>query len=66
MSELSPLSGVKLKSDFGTVRAALDPKLTFRPEFAVAENGLSFLPDPTSYRRHRAGVFGGGKGLVSL
>src|SRR5260370_6995558 len=29
MSELSPLSGVKLKSDFGTVRAAFDhPKAT--------------------------------------
>ena len=26
MSELSPLSGVKLKSDFGAVRAAFDPK----------------------------------------
>ncbi|MEA2855650.1 MAG: hypothetical protein QOE02_5751 [Rhodospirillaceae bacterium] len=25
MSELSPLSGVKLKSDFGAVRAAFDP-----------------------------------------
>src|SRR6266404_7523091 len=28
MSELSPLSGVKLKSDFGTVRAAFDPNPT--------------------------------------
>jgi hypothetical protein len=27
MSELSPLSGVKLKSDFGAVRAAFDPTL---------------------------------------
>jgi hypothetical protein len=25
MSELSPLSGVKLKSDFGAVRTAFDP-----------------------------------------
>jgi hypothetical protein len=28
MSELRPLSGVKLKSDFGVVRAAFDPKAT--------------------------------------
>jgi hypothetical protein len=28
MSELSPLSGVKLKSDFGAVRAAFDPTPT--------------------------------------
>jgi hypothetical protein len=29
MSDLSPLSGVKLKSDFGAVRAAFDPNRTF-------------------------------------
>ena len=29
MSDLSPLSGVKRKSDFGAVRAAFDPKLTY-------------------------------------
>ena len=28
MSELSPLSGVKLKSEFGAVRAAFDPQRT--------------------------------------
>jgi len=28
MSELSPLSGAKLKSDFGAVRAAFDPLRT--------------------------------------
>ncbi len=28
MSELSPLSGVKLKSDVGAVRAAFDPEET--------------------------------------
>jgi hypothetical protein len=35
MSELSPLSGVKLKSDFGDVRAAFDPgcvKTFFLPQ----------------------------------
>jgi hypothetical protein len=30
MSELSPLSGVKLKSDFGAVRADFDPNATMR------------------------------------
>ena len=29
MSALSLLSGVKRKSDFGAVRSALDPQLTF-------------------------------------
>jgi hypothetical protein len=29
MSELSPLSGVKLKSEFGAVRAAFDPTRTW-------------------------------------
>jgi hypothetical protein len=31
MSELSPLSGGKRKSDFGAVRSAFDPTLTKRP-----------------------------------
>jgi hypothetical protein len=30
MSELSPLSGVKLKSDFGAARAAFDPQQSLR------------------------------------
>jgi len=30
MSGLSPLSGVKLKLDFGAVRAAFDPKRSLR------------------------------------
>jgi hypothetical protein len=29
MSDLSPLSGVKRKLDFGAVRAAFDPERTF-------------------------------------
>jgi hypothetical protein len=32
---LSPLSGVKLKSDFGTVRAAFDPRRTSADVFAT-------------------------------
>ncbi len=31
MSDLSPLSGVKRKLDFGAVRAAFDPEQTFGP-----------------------------------
>src|SRR5713101_9177842 len=37
MSELSPLSGVKRKSVFGAVRAAFDPKRSFRAP-------LTYLP----------------------
>jgi hypothetical protein len=31
MSDLSPLSGVKRKLDFGAVRSAFDPVRTFQP-----------------------------------
>ncbi len=46
MSDLSPLSGVKLKSDFGAVRTAFDPERTWRlgskREFHLASR-LQFL-----------------------
>jgi hypothetical protein len=32
MSELSPLSGVKRKLDFGAVRSAFDPVRTLTPQ----------------------------------
>ncbi len=39
MSDLSPLSGVKRKLDFGAVRAALDPQRTY---------SVSFIPNVVS------------------
>jgi hypothetical protein len=40
MSELSPLSGVKLKSDFGAVRAAFDPEGDLVPRDATIASAL--------------------------
>ena len=40
MSELSPLSGVKLKSDFGAVRAAFDPQGDLVPRDATIASAL--------------------------
>ena len=37
MSDLSPLSGVKRKSDFGAVRAAFDPERTPKSSDSVCE-----------------------------
>jgi class 3 adenylate cyclase len=39
MSELSPLSGVKRKSDFGAVRAAFDPRRTFGSSRLAPQHG---------------------------
>jgi hypothetical protein len=47
MSELSPLSGVKLKSDFGAVRAAFDPK----PTLAASKEIFNLPAQRTSRRR---------------
>ena len=48
MSALSPLSGVKLKSDFGAARAAFYPKQTIGP-------GLDSAPDAPC--AHGSGFF---------
>ena len=45
MSDLSPLSGVKRKLDFGAVRSAFDPKLTL---LAAASTNAA-LPLTQSY-----------------
>jgi hypothetical protein len=46
MSELSPLSGVKLKSDFGAVRAAFDPYATWDQRAENVELPRAFLRTP--------------------
>jgi len=45
MSDLSPLSGVKRKLDFGAVRAAFDPTETFACiSCCISEGGFQPLP----------------------
>jgi hypothetical protein len=40
MSDFSPLSGLKRKLDFGAVRSACDPKLTFNEVVVTPVGGL--------------------------
>jgi hypothetical protein len=46
MSDLSPLSGVKRKLDFGAVRAAFDPKETFKFGYETITGAIVFLEKP--------------------
>ena len=52
MSDLSLLSGVKRKSDFGAVRSAFDPKRAF----ALRHNGSSFRSRNTEFFSRLGGV----------
>src|SRR5436305_15033024 len=58
MSDLSPLSGVKRKLDFGAVRAAFDPQRTF----VHLADGV-YGPTPGSILLRTASTNAGGRGI---
>jgi hypothetical protein len=71
MSELSPVSGVKLKSHFGVVRAAFDPERTstngkrcFEPTFSEfgeqVKVGAKGVPTYVDFRAYAYVEAGGG------
>jgi len=62
MSDLSPLSGVKRKLDFGAVRAAFDPTETFRNAASAARVCRHLLFDVWSQGVSAAGSLGGDDG----